>query len=217
MVEKTLLRRDIPLCFAASVLLVLFAFTSDMIARWEGLLLVAFFCGYLFVAYRIAVKDRKGAQDGIREENTPLPKLVLYILVGMAALVFGGRVLVDNAASVAHEIGISESVIGMTILAGGTSLPEFATSVLAAKKGSLGLAFGNAIGSNVFNIAFVIGSCSSIVPMAVTEIRMLDWYMLVGSVVLVWLVAFTRRTINAWEGFLLVLCYLTYLTCLILR
>ena len=217
MVEKTLLRRDIPLCFAASVLLVVFAFTSDMIARWEGLLLVAFFCGYLLVAYRIALKDRKGAQDEIREENTPLPKLVLYILLGMAALVIGGRVLVDNAASVAHEIGISESVIGMTILAGGTSLPEFATSVLAAKKGSLGLAFGNAIGSNVFNIAFVIGSCSSIVPMAVTEIRMLDWYMLVGSVVLVWLVAFTRRTINAWEGFLLVLCYLTYLTCLILR
>lgn len=216
MVEKTLLRRDIPLCFVASVLLVLFAFTSDMITRWEGLLLVAFFCGYLFVAYRIAVKDRKGAQDEIREENTPLPKLVLYILVGMAALVIGGRVLVDNAASVAREWGVSESVIGMTILAAGTSLPELATSVMAARKGSLGLAFGNVVGSNVFNIAFVIGTCSSIVPMSVTEITLVDWCMLVGSCLLVWLVAWSRRTINFWEGLLLVLVYLTYLVSLLI-
>ena len=214
-VEKTLLRRDLPLCFAASVLLVLFALTGGTIARWEGLLLVAFFCAYLFVAYRIAVKDRKGAQDEVREESAPLMKLVLLILLGMVALVIGGRVLVDNAASVAHELGVSESVIGMTILAAGTSLPEFATSVLAARKGSLGLAFGNAIGSNVFNIAFVVGTCGSIVPMVVTEITAIDWCVLVGSVVLVWLVAFTRRTINAWEGSLLVLCYLSYLISLL--
>lgn len=214
-VEKTLLRRDLPLCFAASVLLVLFALTGGTIARWEGLLLVAFFCTYLFVAYRIAVKDRKGAQDEVREESAPLMKLVLLILLGMVALVIGGRVLVDNAASVAHELGVSESVIGMTILAAGTSLPEFATSVLAARKGSLGLAFGNAIGSNVFNIAFVVGTCGSIVPMVVTEITAIDWCVLVGSVVLVWLVAFTRRTINAWEGSLLVLCYLSYLISLL--
>ena len=214
-VEKTLLRRDLPLCFAASVLLVLFALTGGTIARWEGLLLVAFFCAYLFVAYRIAVKDRKGAQDEVREESAPLMKLVLLILLGMVALVIGGRVLVDNAASVAHELGVSESVIGMTILAAGTSLPEFATSVLAARKGSLGLAFGNAIGSNVFNIAFVVGTCGSIVPMVVTEITAIDWCVLVGSVVLVWLVAFTRRTINAWEGSLFVLCYLSYLISLL--
>lgn len=216
-VERMLLRRDLPICFAASVLLVVFAFTGGLIARWEGFFLTVFFCCYLYVAYRIALKDRKGAQDEIREERTPLPKLVLLIFVGMAALVIGGHVLVDNAASVAHELGVSESVIGMTILAAGTSLPEFATSVVAAKKGSLGLAFGNAIGSNVFNIAFVIGICSGIVPMPVTEITMLDWCMLVGSVLLVWLVAFSRRTINSWEGLLLVLCYVTYLVWLIVK
>ena len=231
-VERTLLRRDLPLCFVASVMLVAFAFSGGMIARWEGLLLTAFFCGYMYVAYRIALTDRRTmplSASSPAEANSESPsngkaprergiwQCILLILVGMAALVIGGRVLVDNAAAVAREWGVSESVIGMTILAAGTSLPEFATSVVAARKGSLGLAFGNAIGSNIFNIAFVIGICSSIVPMAVTEITVLDWCMLVGSVVLVWLVAFTRRTINSLEGLLLVLCYVTYLVSLIIK
>ena len=215
-VENSLLQRDIPICLAASILLAAFAFSGGMIARWEGLLLVAFFCAYLYMAYRVAMKDRKNAQEVSRAEQSSLPKLILLILVGMAALVVGGRVLVDNAAAVAREWGVSESVIGMTILAAGTSLPELATSVMAARKGSLGLAFGNAIGSNVFNIAFVIGICSSIVPMPVTEITRLDWLVLVGSCILVWLVAFTRRELCRWEGLLLVLCYLSYLVSLLI-
>ena len=215
-VEKSLLRRDIPICLAASVLLFAFAFSGGMIARWEGLVLVAFFCAYLYMAYRVAMKDRKSAQEVLYTEQSSLWKLFLLILVGMAALVIGGRVLVDNAAAVAREWGVSESVIGMTILAAGTSLPELATSVMAARKGSLGLAFGNAIGSNVFNIAFVIGICSSIVPMAVTEIGYKDWFMLIGSCILVWIVAFTRRELFRWEGVLLVLCYLSYLLSLLI-
>jgi len=215
-VEKSLLQRDIPICLAASVLLFAFAFSGGMIARWEGLVLVAFFCAYLYMAYRVAMKDRKSAQEVLYTEQSSLWKLFLLILVGMAALVIGGRVLVDNAAAVAREWGVSESVIGMTILAAGTSLPELATSVMAARKGSLGLAFGNAIGSNVFNIAFVIGICSSIVPMAVTEIGYKDWFMLIGSCILVWIVAFTRRELFRWEGVLLVLCYLSYLLSLLI-
>ena len=216
-IERSMLVRDFPICFAASALLCGFAFTNGIIARWEGLLLVAFFCAYLYMAYRIAMKDRKGAQDEFREEKTPMPKLLLLIALGMAALVIGGRVLVNNAAAVAREWGVAESVIGMTILAAGTSLPEFATSVVAARKGSLGLAFGNVIGSNVFNIAFVIGICSSIVPMEVTEIVPIDWTMFVGSCLLVWLVAFTSRKLSRWEGALLVLCYRSYLIWLIIK
>lgn len=215
-VESSLLRRDLPICIAASALLAVFAFTKGVIARWEGMLLVAFFCGYLFVAYRVAVNDRKEAAEVVLEEKSSLLKLVLLILVGMGALVVGGRVLVDNAAAVAREWGVSESVIGMTILAAGTSLPELATSVVAARKGSLGLAFGNVVGSNVFNIAFVIGTCSSIVPMTVTEIMPVDWGMLVGSCLLVWFVAWSRRTITFWEGLLLVIVYLSYLVSLLI-
>lgn len=215
-VEKSLLKRDLPICLAASVLLLLFAVTSGTIARWEGLLLVAFFCGYLFMAYRMAVKDRKAAQSYVAETKS-LWYLILLIFVGMAALVLGGRVLVDNAVKVAYECHVSESVIGATILAGGTSLPELATSVMAARKGSLGLAFGNVVGSNVFNIAFVIGTCSSIVPMPVTEISQVDWLMLVGSCILFWLVAYTRRELCRWEGVLLISCYLAYLVFLLTK
>ena len=215
-VEKSLLKRDLPICLAASVLLLLFAVTSETIARWEGLLLVAFFSGYLFMAYRMAVKDRKAAQSYVAETKS-LWYLILLIFVGMAALVLGGRVLVDNAVKVAYECHVSESVIGATILAGGTSLPELATSVMAARKGSLGLAFGNVVGSNVFNIAFVIGTCSSIVPMPVTEISQVDWLMLVGSCILFWLVAYTRRELCRWEGVLLISCYLAYLVFLLTK
>lgn len=219
-VEKPLLYRDVPLCLLVSVLLYLFAVTEGMIVRWEGMVLATLFCCYLLMAYRIALKDRRGqtsSNSSVKEEETdasaevPAWKIVLLIAVGIAALVVGGRVLVDNAAAVAREWGVSESVIGMTILAGGTSLPELATSVVAARKGSFGLALGNVLGSNIFNIAFVIGFCSSVVPMAVTQIRTLDWAMLVGSVVLVWLTGFTSRKFGRWEGILLVTCYLAYL------
>ena len=216
-VERSMLVRDFPICAAASALLCGFAFTNGLIARWEGLLLVVFFSVYLYMAYRIAMKDRKEAQDIVLEEKTPMLKLLLLIVLGMASLVIGGHVLVNNAAAVAREWGVAESVIGMTILAAGTSLPEFATSVVAAHKGSLGLAFGNVIGSNVFNIAFVIGSCSSIVPMKVTEIVPFDWIMFVGSCLLVWLVCWTSRKLSRWEGALLVLCYLSYLIWLIIK
>ena len=216
-VEASLLRRDIPICLLASLLLFTFAVSEGMITRLEGMLMVAFFCGYLYMAYRVALKDRKTSQEETKSEEMPVWKILTLIVVGIAALVVGGRVLVDNAAAVAREWGVSESVIGMTILAGGTSLPELATSLMAARKGSFGLALGNVIGSNVFNIAFVVGTCSSVVPMVVTEITPLDWGMLVGSVALVWLVGFTSRKFCLWEGVLLVLCYLSYLTFLLMR
>lgn len=220
-VEKSLLRRDMPICLACTVMLVTFAITQGKIARWEGLLLVVFFCGYMYVAYRIAMHDRKSsAQEPVAEqprEEKSLWYLCFLILLGMASLVVGGKVLVDNAAAVAREWGVSESVIGMTILAGGTSLPELATSVVAARKGSLGLAFGNVVGSNIFNIAFVVGICSSIMPMAVTEITTIDWVALVGSCIVLWMTALTSRKLSRGEGVLLVCCYLSYLTLLLTR
>lgn len=216
-VEGSLLHRDLPICFIASFLLFNFAISEGVITRLEGLLLVAYFCIYLYITYRVAIRDRKARKDEPRTEQMSLPKILALIVVGIAALVIGGRVLVDNAATFAREIGISESVIGMTILAAGTSLPELATSVIAARKGSFGLALGNAIGSNIFNIAFVIGICSSCVPMAVTEITTVDWIVFVGSTVLVWIVAWTGRKLEKKEGVLLVLCYLAYLTWLIIR
>ena len=167
------------------------------------------------------MQDRKAplptSPKGEEKVEASLWRCLLLILVGMAALVVGGKVLVDNAAAVAREWGISESVIGMTILAGGTSLPELATSVVAARKGSLGLAFGNVVGSNIFNIAFVVGTCGCIMPMPVTEITLIDWVALIGSCILLWLTALTSRKLSKGEGILLVCCYLSYLSLLLAR
>ena len=119
--------------------------------------------------------------------------------------------MVDNAADLAREWGISERIIGLTILAAGTSLPELATSMMAARKGSDGLALGNAIGSNVFNIAFIIGICSIVKPMAVSDISIADWFTLIFSNVLLWVLAYTRHRLTCWKGAVLVAAYIAYL------
>ena len=215
-VESSLLRRDLPLMFVASVLLIIFAGINGVLSVWEGLMFLAFFSVYTYIAYRVGLRDRKAAQEVAHSEQMPYYKIVLFILIGMAALVLGGRFLVDNAAAVARRFDISESVIGITILAAGTSLPELMTSIVAARKGSEGLALGNAIGSNIFNIAFVLGICSTISPIIVSELTLTDWVMLLGSCLLVWLLAWTSRKLSRWEGVVLVACYLVYLALLII-
>ena len=215
-VESSLLRRDLPLMFVASVLLVIFAGVNGVLSVWEGLMFLAFFSMYTYIAYRVGLRDRKAAQEVAHSEQMPYYKIVLFILIGMAALVLGGRFLVDNAAAVARRFDISESVIGITILAAGTSLPELMTSIVAARKGSEGLALGNAIGSNIFNIAFVLGICSTVSPIIVSELTLTDWVMLLGSCLLVWLLAWTSRKLSRWEGVVLVACYLVYLALLII-
>lgn len=215
-VESSLLRRDLPLMFVASVLLIIFAGVNGVLSVWEGLMFLAFFSMYTYIAYRVGLRDRKAAQEVAHSEQMPYYKIVLFILIGMAALVLGGRFLVDNAAAVARQFDISESVIGITILAAGTSLPELMTSIVAARKGSEGLALGNAIGSNIFNIAFVLGICSTVSPIIVSELTLTDWVMLLGSCLLVWLLAWTSRKLSRWEGVVLVACYLVYLALLII-
>lgn len=211
-VDKSLLMRDIPLSLLLSVILLGVTFFDGNISRMDGILLTALFICYIAYTFRIAMQDKKNNVQGvIEEDNIPMWKLVCFILLGGAGLVFGGNMLVNNAASLARAWGISESVIGLTILAGGTSLPELATSMMAAKKGSDGLALGNAIGSNVFNIAFVLGICSTIMPMAVSDIKIADWVTLIGSNVVLWIVAFTGKKLNKLEGLVLLLCYVMYL------
>ncbi len=212
-VDRSLLACDIPISLLAALGLYFVASSDGNIRRMEGVLLVLFFCGFLYYTFQRA---RKNSPQADVEENREAPMSVLMILLflvlGCAMLVFGGQLMVDNAAELARKWGISERIIGLTILAVGTSLPELATSMMAARKGSNGLALGNAIGSNVFNIAFVIGVCSIVRPMAVSGISVADWFALVFSNVLLWMLAFSRRSLTAWKGALLVISYLFYIT-----
>lgn len=163
-------------------------------------------------------EPRKGAlqeEDEIR--LLPVWKSALYILGGLAGLIIGGNFFVDGAGGIARGLGVSESVIGLTLVAGGTSLPELATSIVAALKKNPEIAIGNAIGSNLFNIFFVLGCSASITPMRLTGITNLDLWVLVGAGILLWLFGlfFGKRTITRIEGSILMLCYAAYMAVLI--
>lgn len=216
-VEQTLLTYDIPISMLAALCLFGVAYFDGDIRRVEGVLLVFFFCAFLYYTYWRA---RKKTQDAVREvtsgEQMSVIKILLFLIIGCTGLVYGGQLLVDNAAELARKWGISERIIGLTILAAGTSLPELATSVVAARKGSNGLAMGNAIGSNVFNIAFVIGICSIVKPMAVSDISVADWFMLIFCNILLWILAFSRRSLVCWKGAVLVAAYIAYLAYILL-
>ena len=147
----------------------------------------------------------------------PLWRSTLYIIGGLAGLIWGGQLFVDGASGIARSLGVSESVIGLTLVAGGTSLPELATSIVAALKKNPEIAIGNVVGSNLFNIFFVLGCSASITPLHLTGINNLDLLVLVVSSILLWIfgVFFGKRTITRIEGSLLIACYVGYTAWLI--
>lgn len=147
----------------------------------------------------------------------PWWKSVLYILGGLTALIYGGQLFVNGATGIARNLGVSESIIGLTLVAAGTSLPELATSIVAALKKNPEIAIGNVIGSNLFNIFFVLGCSASITPLRLSGITNFDLFTLVGSCVLLWFFGlfFAKRTITRIEGSILVLCYVAYTAVLI--
>lgn len=142
---------------------------------------------------------------------------MLYILGGLAGLILGGNFFVEGAGGIARSLGVSESVIGLTLVAGGTSLPELATSVVAALKKNPEIAIGNVIGSNLFNVFFVLGCAASITPLHLGGINNMDLLVLIGASILLWLVGvfFGKRTITRVEGSLMVLCYIAYTAVLV--
>ena len=213
-ISKGVLYRDIPLSFLFASILYLLCMDA-VITRLDAAILLILFC--LFLAYTFYLATHGQRIEESAAEETTIFKLLLLLVVGVAGLVIGGQLLVNNAAALARIWGVKESVIGLTILAAGTSLPELATSMVAARKGSDGLALGNAIGSNIFNVAFVLGICNVILPMQVQQISMVDWSTFILSNIALWLVAFTGKVLRKWEGILLLACYAAYLCYLLMH
>ena len=222
-VDGGTLSKEIPLVILASFVLAFFSNdwlidgnANDVISRIDGLVLLCFFL--IFMRYTFAIA-RNGGDEGNGEKIKEMPawKSALFIIAGLAGLVFGGQLFVDGASGVATALGVSESTIGLTIVAGGTSLPELATSVTAALKKNPGIAIGNVIGSNLFNIFFVLGCSASISPLSMGGINNIDMLVLIGSAILFWLVGwfFKKRTITRMEGALLTICYISYTVYLI--
>lgn len=211
-ISRSTVRKDIPFAVGASLLLILLSLDST-VGRIDGIILLVGFVGFMAYTLWQAKGSKAESADAVKQQNIWLS--ACYILLGLAGLVFGSNLFVDSASSVASSLGVSESVIGLTIVAGGTSLPELATSVVAARKGQSAIAIGNVIGSNVFNILLILGATAAISPLQMEGITTLDMAVMFGSVALVWLFSFTRYTVERWEGFALLALYGAYLAWLL--
>ena len=211
-ISRSTVRKDIPFAVMASILLTCIAL-DNYLGRIDGIILLLGFV--VFMAYTLlqAKNGQAEPQAEVRQLNPWLS--VLFLVIGLAMLVAGSNVFVGSASSVAAALGISEGVIGLTVVAGGTSLPELATSVVAARKGQSAIAIGNVIGSNVFNILLILGMTAVISPLQIEGITTIDMAVMLISVILVWLFSFTRFTVERWEGASLVIGYLVYLWWLI--
>lgn len=208
-------KKDIPVAVFASVLLM--GMTLDgRISRIDAAILFVFFLAYIWLTLRGA-KTGGSAEEAQAGKQLTVGKSIWLMLCGLVGLVIGSQVFVSNASTLAHTIGISDAVIGLTIVAGGTSLPELATSVVAAKKGNSGIAIGNVLGSNVFNILMILGITGLIQPMTITGITMVDLTMMVASMVLLWLFSFTKYRIQRWEGVVLTAVFIGYISWLIIN
>lgn len=164
-----------------------------------------------------ASSSETSAQEASQVSGTSMLKAVVMLVVGLLCLIAGSNMFVDNASFVASSLGVSDAVIGLTIVAGGTSMPELATSMVSAKKGNSDIAIGNVIGSNVFNILMIIGITGLVKPMHIAGITTLDLIMMLASMLLMWFFCRTTYKVKRWEGAVLTIIYLAYLTWLIMN
>ena len=225
-VTKSTVRKDIPFAVVASVLLFALCF-DDMdsphlwgneISRSDGIILLLGFMAFMIYTFRAAKNDglmpTPEELDEAEEKPKDYSKLLrnlFFIVLGLACLIVGSELFVSAASYIAHRWGVRQSVIGLTIVAGGTSLPELATSVVAAYKGRSAIAIGNVIGSNVLNILLVLGLTSVINPLRIMGITIVDLMMMLVSMGILWLFAFTKFSVSRREGAILILGFLAYM------
>ena len=215
---KSTVRKDIPFALFASVILLVMCLDGN-ISRLDAGILFVLFLIFMYVTLKSAKTkedDTTAKTDSIEDNKKPMATWlsIVWIIVGLACLIGGSNLFVEGATKVAEHIGVSEAVIGLTIVAGGTSLPELATSVVSARKGNSGIAIGNVLGSNVFNILAILGVTGVITPMHLQGITMLDLSMMVFSTLLVWLFSFTKYKIARWEGIVLTIVFIGYMVVL---
>ena len=218
------MRKDLVFAVAASVIMGALVFDNE-ISRADAVILTALFIVYMWITLKGAravhsddLENTVQSVDNVQSLQSGLStiKSVLWIVIGLAGLIIGSNVFVGSASSLALSLNVPEAVVGLTIVAGGTSMPELATSVVAARKGNSGIAIGNVIGSNVFNILFVVGLTGIVCPMTVNGITWIDLSVMIGSMFMLWFFAYTKLTIARWEGFVLSALFVAYMVWLIL-
>ncbi|MDO4382987.1 MAG: calcium/sodium antiporter [Eubacteriales bacterium] len=229
-VAKETITRDIPLSLICAALLAILGISgigdkSGMtLGHLDGVILIGCFAGYIFYMIKIALKASKEGKkvefEGCSDEEikvVSLPLSILYIVGGIIAIAFGGDLTVDAASRIASDLGMSQTLIGLTIVSIGTSLPELVTSIVAARKNEVDMALGNAIGSNVFNILMVLGIASAISPISLIRENIIDLCVLIVFTISVWIFAGTKRRIARNEGICMIVFYAIYAVYIVMR
>lgn len=218
---KTNIRRDIPMCIFATVALLVVTLLNQDITRLEGILLLVGYVAMMYLTVRAdkreMMKNGAPAEEEKPAKRMPAWKIPVLIILGLGGLIWGGSLFVTSATSVAHALGVSEAVIAITLVAGGTSLPELASSLVSIIKGSPSLALGNVLGSCIANILLILGACSTVKPLTMGDVTMFDIYVAVAATGVVMLSALIigRDKLTRVEGLLFIACYVAYVYTLI--
>lgn len=207
-------RRDIPICIVATLALLVVTYFNNDITRLEGVLLLI---GYILMIVLMIRADKKalGSATEPSVENAPTMavwRIIVWIVAGLGGLIYGGNLCVDSASEIARQLGVSEATIAITLVAGGTSLPELAASLTSLLKGKTSLALGNVLGSNIANILLILGTCSTVTPLTMGDVTMTDVGVAVAGTVVLLLSAYVlgRDKITRFEGILFIACYVLY-------
>ncbi|WP_458397644.1 calcium/sodium antiporter [Anaerotignum sp.] len=207
-VQRTTIHYEIPMVIGITVLLAVMGLHNHVVSRLEGVILMGCMVIYMMYLLRLA---KRGSIDNEEldefAEKSSMAKLIFLVIIGVAAIVWGSDIAVNAATAIARIFGMSERFIGLTIVALGTSLPELVTSVTAALKGNCDIAVGNIVGSNLFNIMFVVGITAIITPVVYAPAFKIDSAVAVGAVVLLWLCVLRKQTLNRLHGIIMLLCY----------
>ena len=220
---KTNIRRDIPICIAASIALVIATTINNDISRIEGILLLVAYIAMIVMMIRSEKKAllKNPAPTESSENAKPMPawRIPVWILLGLGGLIWGGDLFVDSASAIALAWGVPKSTIAITLVAGGTSLPELASSLVAIFKGRASLALGNVLGSNIANILLILGVCGSITPLSMGDVTPIDIYVVLAAAALVMVSALVigRDKMTRFEGLIFLACYTGYVFYLVTK
>jgi cation:H+ antiporter len=216
-VDMDTIKRDIPYSILAAVLLIVLGMVGGMtVGRVDGLILLVFFAFFLFLMIKSALKAMKNSEDS-EEVTQSLLISIVSIVGGAAAIAIGGDWVVDSASTLAMAFGMTETMVGLTIVAVGTSLPELVTSIVAARKGEVDMALGNAIGSNVFNILMVLGIAAAISPMEFMISNAVDIIAVIVATLVCWAAAAKNKSLGKAMGVLMVVSYFAYMVYVVMR
>ncbi|MBP3309992.1 MAG: calcium/sodium antiporter [Ruminococcus sp.] len=218
-VNRETLKRDFPFSIIVAGLLLLLGGIGMDVNRLDGIILLVIFAVFLYMMVRSALNSRKAgaAEDEDEYKILPVWKCIIFILLGVVGIVAGGKMVVSGASDIAKSFGMSDNLIGMTIVAFGTSLPELVTSVVAARKNEVDMAVGNVVGSNIFNVLFVLGTAAAISPLAFTTENFIDTAVLIAVSLMVLIFCLPKKKIVRWQGAVMVAVYAGYTAYLFVR